>query len=73
MIGDLSDYANSLLDVGETIEAQEKLAKVLRWKEEMFGHDHLHTVFLKNNLAVANRKQGKLETRKRCSPHRTTF
>ncbi|KAF6806001.1 hypothetical protein CPLU01_15939 [Colletotrichum plurivorum] len=67
------DYANSLLDGSETVEAQEKLAKVLRWKEEMFGHDHLHTVFLKNNLAVANRKQGKLETRKRCSQYRTTF
>ncbi|KAF6822497.1 hypothetical protein CPLU01_11995 [Colletotrichum plurivorum] len=61
MIGDLSDYANSLLDGGETIEVQEKLAEVLRWKEEMLGHDYLHTVFPKNNPAVANRKQGKLE------------
>ncbi|KAJ0270619.1 hypothetical protein CBS470a_013459 [Colletotrichum nupharicola] len=61
MIGALSNYANSLLDGGETIEAREKLAEVLRWNEEKFGHDHLHTAMPRNNLAAAYRKQGDLE------------
>ncbi|KAI8314951.1 hypothetical protein K4K61_003397 [Colletotrichum sp. SAR11_59] len=61
MIEALSDYANSLLDEGKTIEAREKLAEVLRWSEEKFGHYHLHTVIPRNSLAAAYREEGKLE------------